>query len=160
MDTVLGFGNVEGELKDVLWGIVPMGFGGGRSYRRTHASLLTVLTGRERAGSEVTALCSGSPGKESEVLRRWHGAPGIKQGKFAGKGDKVRYPNIGGDELKEEQVPGILRRKFEERLKNGSCLKKGAAANSRMPDECEDGFALLQESGLVVLYMGWTLTAE
>ncbi len=81
---------------------------------------------------------------------------GDKAGEICwGKRNKIRYPNIGEDEPKEEQV-----RKFEERLKNGSCLKKGAAANSRMPDECEDGFALLQESGLVVLYMGWTLTAE
>ena len=117
MDTFLGFGNVESELKDVLWSIVPLGLGGDRSYRRTHASLLTVLTGRERAGGEVTALCSGSPGKESEGLRRWHGTRGIKQGNLLGKGDKVRYPNIGGEEPKQEQVPEISRRRIEERLK-------------------------------------------
>ena len=90
LDTRLGFGNVEGELVDVVWNVVPMGLGGDRSYRRTHASLLTVLTGRERAGGEVTALCSGSPGKESEGLRRWHSTQEIKQaeGKLLGKGIK------------------------------------------------------------------------
>ena len=32
---------------------------------------------------------------------------GDKAGKFLlGKGDKVRYPNIGGEEPKQEQVPG------------------------------------------------------
>ena len=82
LDTRLGFGNVEGELVDVVWNVVPMGLGGDRGYRRTHAGGLTVLTGRERAGCEVTALCSGSPGKELEGLRRWHGAQGIKQRKF------------------------------------------------------------------------------
>ena len=122
MDTLLGFGNVEGELKDVLWNIGQLGLGGDRSYRRTHASWLTVLTGRERAGCEVAALCSGTPGKESEGLRRWHGARGAKQGKYAGKGDKVRYPNIGGEEPKQEQVPEISRRRIEERLKNGDFL--------------------------------------
>ena len=86
LDTLLVFGNVEGELVDVLWNVVPLELGGDRSYRRTHAGGLTVLTGRERAGCEVTALCSGSPGKELEGLRRWHGAQGIKQRNFfAGK---------------------------------------------------------------------------
>ena len=39
-------------------------------------------------------------------------------------------------------------------------LKKGAAANSRMQDECEDGFALLQGCGLDVLNMGWSLNCR
>ena len=39
-------------------------------------------------------------------------------------------------------------------------MKKGAAANSRMQDECEDGFALLQGCGLVVLNMGWSLNCR
>ena len=81
LDTLLGFGNVEGELVDVWWNVGLLELGGDRSYRRTHAGGLTVLTRRERAGCEVAALFSGSPGKELEGLRRWHGAQGIKQGK-------------------------------------------------------------------------------
>ena len=48
---------------------------------------------------------------------------GDKAGEIAGKGDKVRYPNIGGEEPKQEQVPEISRRRIEERLKNGDFPK-------------------------------------
>ena len=80
--TRFGFGNVEGELVDVLWNVALLELGGDRSNMRTHAGGLTVLTRRERAGCEVSALFSGSPGLELEGLRRWHGAQGIKQRKF------------------------------------------------------------------------------
>ena len=53
---------------------------------------------------------------------------------------KVRYPNVGGEEPKQEQIPGISVAKNSEKVE----LKKGAEANSRMQDECEDDFALLQ----------------
>ena len=60
---------------------------------------------------------------------------------------KVRYPNVGGEEPKKDQIPGISEAKGSEKVdwRMGKVeLKKGAEANSRMQDECEDDFALLQ----------------
>ena len=49
---------------------------------------------------------------------------GDKAGEICwGKRNKIRYPNIGGEEPKQEQVPEISRRRIEERLKNGGFLK-------------------------------------
>ena len=132
LDALPGFGNVEGELVDVWWNVGLLELGGDRSYRRTHAGGLTVLTRRERAGCEVAALRSGFPRKEFEAGWWWHGAQGIKRGNFAGEGGKVRYPNIGGEEPKQEQVPGNSEaknlKKVEERgLEEGSVEERSSS---------------------------------
>ena len=88
LDALPGFGNVEGELVDVWWNVGLLELGGDRSYRRTHASGLTALTRRDRAGCEVAALCSGFPGLELEAWWWWHGAQGIIWEVFAVEGLK------------------------------------------------------------------------
>ena len=147
LDALPGFGNVEGELVDVWWNVGLLELGGDRSYRRTHAGGLTALTRRDRAGCEVAALCSGFPRQELEAGWWWHGAQGIMWENDCSGRVKVRYPNVGGEEPKKDQIPGISEAKGSEKVdwRMGKVeLKKGAEANSRMQDECEDDFALLQ----------------